>query len=99
MNQENFIIVIAHSEKGIKVRKMTGTRENVQDKVMDIIQKDREKRINYFYDGTKDVYDLDHNGDGNGFRGFNIFYDGISINYAAFPIKDIVSTRKLPKAG
>ena len=90
--KEKYIIFAYNSEGACMVRTMFGTREEVQDKVMEIIYQDKENDVTEWDMGTESAYDLEYDGDTNGFRGFNTFYD-YSINYLGCPCNNITEIK------
>lgn len=91
--RETYIIICYNSEGAINVRKKFGTREDIQDYLMEIILEDARNDRDIWEHGTESIYELDYDGDANGIIGYNAFLD-YSINYYAMPYTDIPSVEE-----
>ena len=89
--REIFLIIATNSEGVLSARRMFGTREEVQAKMVEMIKEDAKNDQDGYDCGTEDVYELDYVGEGNGFHGFNNFKE-YSIEYYAYPVNDIPMT-------
>ena len=91
--REWYIFIAYNSEGAISVSKMVATREEAQEYLMKLIMEDRVEDEETWDMGTEGVYDLNYEGVGNGFSGYNTFYD-YSINYIAYPLNSITEVDK-----
>ena len=87
--KEMYIIICYNSKEALfNVKKKFGTREDIQDYLMEIIQEDANNDRDIWEHGTEIVYELDYDNDANGIIGYNSFLD-YSIEYYAAPYNDI----------
>lgn len=93
-NYENrmqwWIISVFNSEGASKLYRMFGNRQMARNKLIQLINKDKETDEDNWDMGTETSYELDAM-ENNGIGGFNNFYD-YSIEYQAYPYNDIEET-------
>ena len=87
-----FVIIAASTDsEPIWIRRAFGTREEVQQIVMDMIRQDADCGDESWDCGTENASDLQYEKECNGFSGYN-HYEENTILYYAYPVNDIPMT-------